>query len=262
MSELGVEIGWSPLLEDYFASTGEQAQCLSVLHKRAEELYSLRRTFIDLPVIVISSVTGFLSVGSSAMFEGEQRTSSTLLGLASLFVGVLNTMGAYFGWSKRAEGHRISSILYSKLYRYLSIEMSLPRDERMNASDLLKYTKDQYDRLVETSPLIPPEIIRSFRPTLAKYPDVRKPPDVNGLEKIDVYNPIQERPPGTPVLPRPPAALRQQALGSGLRRNTHLAQPSVEDTSIPELVVPTTVPTTPIVVNRTTDLETAVRPSE
>ena len=173
-------------MEDYFASTGEKAHCLSWLHKKAEALYSQRRNFIDLPVIVISSLTGFLSVGSSTMFD-DTKWSSIALGIASLFVGVLNTTGSYFGWSKRAEGHRIASIQYAKLYRFLQIEMSLPREERMTPHALLKSTRDQYDRMQEISPLLPPEIIREFQQKFKNETEISKPEEANGLEKISVW---------------------------------------------------------------------------
>lgn len=182
------DISWNDKIESYFASTGERAQCLSWIHKKAEEMYSHRRTFIDLPVIAISSITGFCSVGSSTMFE-DQRIASIILGICSLLVSVLNTTGSYFGWAKRAEGHRISSIQYARLFRFLSIEMSLPREERMTPLDLLKHTKDQYDRLAEISPLIPPEIIKEFKRTFSKgYDEVSKPSEANGLEKIEIFS--------------------------------------------------------------------------
>jgi hypothetical protein len=181
------DISWNSKLEHYFASTGEKAHCLSWIHKKAEERYARLRTFIDLPVIAISSITGFLSVGSTSMFGDNQVASSVALGLCSLLVSVLNTTGTYFGWAKRAEGHRISSIQYARLYRFLSIEMSLPREERMTPADLLKHTKDQYDRLQEISPLVPPEIITEFRKRFDAEKDISKPEEANGLEKIDVY---------------------------------------------------------------------------
>ena len=188
MSETIAEnITWNPSLEKYFADTGEKAHCLSWCHKRAEELYSYRKTWIDLPVIVISAVTGFLSAGSTSLFR-EPEMSSVALGVASLFVSILNTAGSYFGWSKRSEGHRISSIHYSKLYRFLSIEMALPREERMTPTDLLKLTRDTYDRLQEISPLIPPEIVREFKKKFEKEKDIAKPEETNGLEHIVVYD--------------------------------------------------------------------------
>lgn len=174
------------MLEEYFASTGEKAHCLSWCHKRSEAMFSNRKTWIDLPVIVISGVTGFLSAGSTSMFSNP-TTSSIALGVASLFVSVLNTAGSYYGWAKRSEGHRISAIHYARLYRFISVELSLPRDERMQPNDFLKYVKDQYDRLQEISPLLPPEVIFEFQTKFANEKDISKPEEANGLEKITVY---------------------------------------------------------------------------
>lgn len=185
-SEDAKTIHWTEMLEEYFASTGEKAHCLSWCHKRSEAMYSKRKTWIDLPVIVISGVTGFLSAGSTTMFS-DPATSSVALGVASLFVSVLNTAGSYYGWAKRSEGHRISAIHYARLYRFISVELSLPRDERMDPSNFLKYVKDQYDRLQEISPLLPPEVIAEFQKKFANEKEISKPEEANGLEKITVF---------------------------------------------------------------------------
>ena len=199
-TEISSNIHWTDKLEEYFASTGEKAHCLGWVHKQSEAMYSTRKTFIDLPVIVGSGVIAFLNAGSQSMFE-DARISSIALGIGSLVVGIMNTMGTYFGWAKRAEGHRISAIHYSKLYRFISVEMALPRDERMSPHDLLKYVKDQYDRLAEISPLVPTAIIHKFQQRFKKYTDISKPEEANGLEKITIYKPTAadeaERTPGS-----------------------------------------------------------------
>lgn len=183
-----VSVNWHTSLEGYLAATGERAQCLAWCHKRAEELYSHRRTFIDLPVIILSGLTGFCSVGSQNIFgPNNAQISSIILGGASLVVSVLNTVGTYFAWAKRAEGHRISSIQYSRLYRYLVVELNLPRNERRTPTVLLKDVKDQYDRLQEISPLLPPEIVDMFRKKFDSYKEVSKPEETNGLEIVHVY---------------------------------------------------------------------------
>lgn len=181
-------IHWTDKLEEYFVTTGEKAHCLSWIHKRSEELFSVRRTFIDLPVIVGSGVIAFLNAGSQSMFS-DARISSIALGVGSLVVGILNTMGTYFGWAKRAEGHRISSIDYAKLYRFIAIEMSLPREERMGPKDLLKKVKDDYDRLAEISPLVPSSVISKFKHQFKKEVGISKPEEANGLHKIEIFRP-------------------------------------------------------------------------
>jgi len=192
MTELS-DVTWNETIEEYFVEQGEQAHGLSLLHKQSETLYSRRRTFIELPVIAISSITGFLSVGSSTMFEGEQMASSVSLGILSLIVSVLQTIGTYFGWAKRAEGHRISSIQYSRLHRHLKIEMGLPREQRQSPGELLKFVRDTVDRLQETSPLLPPEVVAEYKRKYEKVTDIAHPPETNGLEKIVIYheNPLR-----------------------------------------------------------------------
>lgn len=189
MSEFNEGIDWTPLLEEYFSSSGEKAHCLSWLHKQSEALYSKRRNWIDLPVIVGSGIVGFLNAGSSSMFE-DAKISSIALGIGSLAIGIMQTINTYFNWAKRAEGHRISAIQYAKLYRFLKIEMSLPRSQRMLPTDLLKKIKDDYDRLAEISPLLPELVISEFKKKFsdAKYAEISKPEETNGLEKITIFD--------------------------------------------------------------------------
>jgi hypothetical protein len=185
-TEIGNNVTWTVTLEDYFAQTGEKANGLAIMHKRAESIFTRRKTYIDLPVIVGSGAVAFLNAGSSSLFSDHQL-AATALGVGSLVIGILNTIGTYFGWAKRAEGHRMSGIHYAKLYRFINVEMRLPRDQRMQPGDFLKYVKDQYDRLAELSPLIPTSITRSFVQQMEKYKDISKPEETNGLNKITIF---------------------------------------------------------------------------
>ena len=83
--------------------------------------------------------------------------------------------------------------------------MSLPREERMTPNDLLKYVKTEYDRLSEISPLVPPSIIDMFRARFsdAKYDDISRPEDTNGLHSIVVYTRETATPDGFVVV-KPP----------------------------------------------------------
>ena len=189
MSEdaLSKQIHWNTRLEEYFAHTGEKAHCLSYLHKRSEENFSRLCVFIDLPVIILSTINGAVSVGSSTLF-GDSNYASVGVGAVALITALLSTCSSYFSWSRRAEAHKISSIQYAKLYRFLTIEMALPRDERMTPSDLLKYCKEQYDRLSEISPLIPPGVIVDFKTKFKDLKDVSFPEEANGLHPITVFS--------------------------------------------------------------------------
>ena len=232
-AELSKDIHWTERLEEYFVTTGEKANCLAWVHKKSEELFSVRKTYIDLPVIVGSGVIAFLNAGSQSMFD-DARLASISLGVGSLVVGILNTMGTYFGWAKRAEGHRISAINYAKLYRFIAVELALPRDERLSPHDFLKMVKDSYDRLAEISPMVPPSIIHKFQRRFKKVHDIAKPEEANGLHKIDVY-----RTPGDDVkspdvtpfkLDSPPSFVKENPMRGVLKKAVTVARvPSAEE---------------------------------
>ena len=187
MSDIVSEINWNVKLEEYFASTGEKANCFTWLHKKAEEFYSASSVWIDLPVIILGVLNGATSIGSQSLF-GDSQYASVGIGAVALLTSILTTIGSYFSWSRRAEAHKISSIQYAKLYRFISIQMSLPRNERLSPADLLKYVKEQYDRLSEISPLIPPKIIAEFKQRFKDVKDITMPEETNGLHAIYIYD--------------------------------------------------------------------------
>lgn len=65
--------------------------------------------------------------------------------------------------------------------------MGLPREERQEPAVLLKLIRDEYDRLQEISPLLPPEIVKEFQTKFKEETDISKPEETNGLEQITIY---------------------------------------------------------------------------
>ncbi len=106
----------------------------------------------------------------------------------SLAVSVLNVVGNFFGWAKRSEGHRISGINYAKLHRWISIELALPREQRVPAKHFLKEIREQVDRLNETSPPIPQKAIDAFSTKMRNIgSNVSLPEICNQIHNVEVY---------------------------------------------------------------------------
>jgi hypothetical protein len=62
----------------------------------------------------------------------------------------------------------------------------------MSPHDLLKYVKDQYDRLAEISPMVPEIVIHEFQHKFKNQKDISKPEEANGLHKIDIYKDVDD----------------------------------------------------------------------
>ena len=179
-----MDVSYKSALEQLIAQESERCSGLSWLHNKAEAYYSWRNTAIVLPTIVLSTLVGFLSGSSTSIFS-DPTMSSIGIGSVSLFTGVLSTIGNFFQFAKKTEAHRIASIQYSKLSRFLSIELTLPKNERIAANDILKITKDQIERLIETSPGIPDCIIQEFK-TLFKETTIARPDIADGLRSVTI----------------------------------------------------------------------------
>jgi len=181
------ELKYNKHLEHLISSEAEKALVLYWLHDQSEKRYSNFSTYITIPVIVMSTLAGSASIGQGILF-GEGVAAPICIGAISLTVGVLNTVSSYFGWAKRAEGHRISGVNYAKLHRWIAIELALPRDQRMDAKHFLKEIRGQIDRLNETSPSIHPEIVKKFNVEMKDVKDnVSRPEVCNQIHAVEVY---------------------------------------------------------------------------
>ena len=182
------DIHWSQPLEQLVASEGEKCRGLAWINQKAEIYYAHRANAIAIPVIVLSTLAGTASVGSSSLFQGDTQISSIVIGLVSIGVGILNTISSYFSWARKAESHRIAYLQYSKLFSIIRVEMSLPRAERQEAEVLLKQIRDGMERLAETTPSPPPSILEEFnRHFKDEDKTISRPVEVNGLQKVFIF---------------------------------------------------------------------------
>jgi hypothetical protein len=180
-------IEWSSQLEDIIAKEGERCSGLAWLHTKAEIETSTYNSYVQVPVIILSTLAGTASVGSATLFGSSTSASGIAIGLVSIGVGILNTLGGFFAFAKRSESHRIAHLNYSKLASKIAIELSLPRRERMKAEVLLTYLRETMERLAETTPNCPVNIITKFNEKYKNEKQIALPVEVNGIHKIEVY---------------------------------------------------------------------------
>lgn len=181
-------IHWSEQLENLIAAEAERSRGLSWLHMKSEQKFSFLNNIITIPVIVLSTLSGTASVGSSSLFPDNQRIGSIVIGAVSLCVGILNTIQSYFSYSRRAEAHRIAHLSYSKLFTNISVELSLPREERLTPDKILEELRNSMERLAETTPTPPQDVLDLFN---RRFKDedktIARPVETNGLYKIAIY---------------------------------------------------------------------------
>jgi hypothetical protein len=169
---------WNPDLEQVVKKEGEQSQSLFWLHNEASNWSSARNDCIQIPTIILASVTGFLSAASSLV-------PPIGIGAMSLFAGILNTVNSYHKYSQRAEAHKVTAKLYMKTYKNIETELALPIHQRENANSILKDLRHNMSRISEIAPPIPSNIIDKYN-KIFKDSKVSAPVITNGIDVINI----------------------------------------------------------------------------
>jgi hypothetical protein len=152
---------WSNEQEQILKKWGDKALCLKIMHERSYKKFWCLNAWFNIPVIIISTITGTGNFASGTF--GEYGTLiSFVIGGFNIFAGILATIATYTTVSQKVEAHKFSLVNWDKFSRKIQIELSKSRKDRIKAYDFIKNITEEYDRLIEMSPIIPDDIIRWF----------------------------------------------------------------------------------------------------
>ena len=172
-------------LEKLLKENSEECESLSILHRMSYEKYNRLSNYINIPVIILSSAIGFIT-GIDLQYD----KMNIILGVGSVFVGIIKSVDTYFQLAKRAESHRICSLQFSQISKKLQIELTLHRKQRASAENMMNIVKTDIKNMQDIAPLIDDDIIEVYNGKYRRYKRVKKPNFVNGLTevKINPYN--------------------------------------------------------------------------
>ncbi len=155
------DYAWKREQENILKKWADKSLCFKMMHERAYKRYWCLNAWFNIPVIIISTVTGTGNFASGS-FGPSGTFIIFVLGAFNLFAGVLATIATYTAVAQKLEAHRFSSVSWDKFARRLQIELAKSRADRVKAKDFIKSSAEEYDRLIEMSPILPNDIIRWF----------------------------------------------------------------------------------------------------
>jgi len=156
-------IEWTVENEMILVEWCDIAQCYKWLNYQSYLKYSLLQAWFTIPVIIMSTVTGTASFAQSSFRENQRFYVQFGIGTINILVGILSTISQYLKISQLTEAHRVSSISWDKYSRNIRIELAKAPDERMDAAHFMKLSRHEFDRLMETSPMIQQDVVVEFK---------------------------------------------------------------------------------------------------
>jgi hypothetical protein len=163
-----IKVEWSPENEKILVEWCDIAKCYKWLHTRAHQNYSTKHAWFTIPAIIMSTISGTASFAQGSLPVSMQTYAPMVIGSVNIFIGILTTIQQYLKISEYNESHRVSAIAWDKFARNIRIELAKHPDERSSdAGHFLKTNRDEFDRLMETSPSIPIPIVDEFLETFS-----------------------------------------------------------------------------------------------
>lgn len=182
INEFNYQIEWSSQLEQILVEWADKAICYRWLHSASHINYSFKNRWFTIPVIIMSTLTGTANFAQERIPLEYQPYFSIGVGSINILAGIITTIQQFLKITELNEAHRVSSISWDKFYRNIKLEIGKARNERMPAFQMLKISKEEFDRLMETSPSIDKKIINKFNNTFSGGP-IKKGKPLNEKQK-------------------------------------------------------------------------------
>jgi hypothetical protein len=181
---------WTVEHEAILIEWADKAMCYRWLHSRANMLYSTLNAWYTIPVIVISTLTGTANFAQDRVPLEYQSYYVMVVGGFNILAGIITTIQQFLKITQLNEAHRVSGIAWDKFYRNVKIELAKHPSERTPVTQMIKLCKEEFDRLMETSPVIPDKIVESFKTHFQNsdnYVKIVKPEICDVLVSTDTF---------------------------------------------------------------------------
>jgi hypothetical protein len=179
-------IDWDDSVEKILSELGDEAQINAYLHKKAHEYYTVQNIKYQLPIIILSAVSG---TGNfiSANFPAYQQIIVLAVGGVSIFTSIISSVAQFLKVSQLSESHRMSYLSWEKFHSNIKFQLKKKRESRDNLKEFLSVVVPEYQRLKEISANIPKHICDNVKRNKKNLKNMQIPYMLNGFHPVIPY---------------------------------------------------------------------------
>ena len=189
--ETNKNITWDDAIENILSELGDEAQINAYLHKKAQEHFTIKNIKFQLPIIVLSALSG---TGNfiSANFPAYSEYIILGVGGVSIFTSIISSVAQFLQVSQLSENHRMSYLSWEKFHSTIKFQLNKRRIARDNIKDFIGLIIPEYQRLKEISADIPKHILESIKNNKKKLKNMQVPYMLNGFHPVKPYKEEEE----------------------------------------------------------------------
>ena len=153
ISELqtNIDIKWSHQHEKILIDWADKAMCYRWLHAKANRKYYKLNAMFTIPVIIISTLTGTANFAQDKFADDQREYAVMAIGSMNILAGIVTTIQQFLKIAELNEAHRVSCVAWDKFFRNIKVELAKHPDERIPVKGMMKWAKEEFDRLIETN---------------------------------------------------------------------------------------------------------------
>lgn len=184
------DMEWSIEHENILIDWADKAMCYRWLHSQENHHFTILTRWFTIPVIILSTLTGTANFAQERVPADYISLYVMVVGGINIITGIIGTIAQFLKINELNESHRISSIAWDKFYRNVKVELTKNPKERIPVGQMLKLSKEEFDRLMETSPVIQQKTILKFNKTFTNktsFGNVKKPEICDELISTETF---------------------------------------------------------------------------
>lgn len=178
---------WKTEEEQILKDWADKAQCYEWMHLRSHIKYKSQNAWFTIPVIIISTITGTANFAQDRFSDKYKSWVVMGVGAFNIFAGIITTIYQFLKISELNEGHRVAALYWGKFYRNLRTELAKHPLDRSNHESVITNAKEEYDRLLEMSPMIPQKVLGEFNRKYGAMTGFTRPEIVTTRFGTDIY---------------------------------------------------------------------------
>ena len=179
---------WDESVERLLQKYCDEAQTREALHRRSFYRFKKLTTCFNLPVIVLSCLSGSFQFLSKGYPEIEQHIVTGTASL-SILTAIISAVASYLKLGESTSKHEQSANAWLLFHNEVKHQLSLRRDKRQDAEEFLKTCKTSYDRLFELSPICSSTMISAIKKKIVAHAtdEFHVATYLNGFRHTEVY---------------------------------------------------------------------------
>lgn len=183
---------WNPHMENLMKSWGEKSAGLRFMHSNASGYWKGFSNKLTLASIAITTLASGVSlIAASVDDEVTKNIILYVVGGIGIVASTLQSIKKFYNGEEKSAEHGAIAKQFGSFYRYMTLQMTLAREDRLPSDQLAEYALKEFERMQQDALPLGGRQIALYKKTFAQSNQAT--PDVcEDAFNIQIYDRMEE----------------------------------------------------------------------